>query len=394
MIVKRIKLHNWKNFQKCEVKLYDRCFIVGANASGKSNFIDALRFLRDISKQSGGLQRAVEERGGITKIRCLAARKLSNVAITVELGEPDIEELTWRYSLDFIHTGGGVMKNQVIIQSEEVYHYPTHKQILSRPLNTKDKEDNETLKYTYLEQPNSNREFRSLQAFFQNIEYINIIPQLVRESALITHFGSKDDYYGRLFLKKIANKNERTIKSYFSKINEFLVLAVPQLKELGLVKDEMGVPHLEVRYEHWRAKGSKQQEPQLSDGTLRLIGFLFALIDHSGVTLLEEPELNLHAGIVGKIPEFIAKVLRQKKQSRQIILTTHSYDILSNGGISADEVLLLQNTAEGTTVNRVSDIPDIQNILEAGLSMADAVIPATKPSNIERVSQVNLLSEK
>ncbi len=87
MIIRKIKLHNWKNFQNCEVDLTARCFIIGANASGKSNFIDALRFLRDVSKQSGGLQSAVEDRGGITKIRCLAARKQSNVAITVEIGE-------------------------------------------------------------------------------------------------------------------------------------------------------------------------------------------------------------------------------------------------------------------------------------------------------------------
>jgi predicted ATPase len=50
MILKKIKLHNWKNFQNCEVNLEERCFIIGANASGKSNFIDALRFLRDITK--------------------------------------------------------------------------------------------------------------------------------------------------------------------------------------------------------------------------------------------------------------------------------------------------------------------------------------------------------
>ena len=388
MIIKRINLRNWKNFQKCDVELSERCIVVGANASGKSNFIDALRFLRDISKQSGSLQSAVEERGGITKIRCLAARKNPSVSISVELGEPDSDELIWLYSLGFIHTGGGILKNQVKIQSEEVYHYPTKGKILDRSAKSR-REDEETLKYTYLEQPNSSKDFRELRHFFQNIEYLNIIPQLVRESASLSYSNSKEDYYGRNFLKKLSKMNEKTRKSYFKRINEFLILAVPQLKELGLVKDDMGVPHLEIRYEHWRAKGSKQQEPQLSDGTLRLIGFLFALIDNKGVILLEEPELNLHSGIIGKIPEFIAKVLRQKKTSRQTILTTHSYDILSNGGISPDEVLLLRNTAEGTTVDRVSDIEEIRAVFDAGLSMADAVIPVTKPENIDKMSQLD-----
>lgn len=39
MYISRIKLYNWKNFHDCEVVLSERCFIVGANATGKSNFL-------------------------------------------------------------------------------------------------------------------------------------------------------------------------------------------------------------------------------------------------------------------------------------------------------------------------------------------------------------------
>lgn len=56
MYISRIKLFNWKNFHDCEVVLSERCFIVGANATGKSNFLDVIRFMRDIVKQGGGLQ--------------------------------------------------------------------------------------------------------------------------------------------------------------------------------------------------------------------------------------------------------------------------------------------------------------------------------------------------
>lgn len=44
MIISKIELFNWKNFHRCEVGVQERCFVVGANAAGKSNFIDALRF--------------------------------------------------------------------------------------------------------------------------------------------------------------------------------------------------------------------------------------------------------------------------------------------------------------------------------------------------------------
>jgi len=388
MILKKIKLHNWKNFQNCEVDLTERCFIIGANASGKSNFIDALRFLRDIAKQSGGLQTAVEERGGITKIRCLAARTQTNVSITVELGNPNEAQNLWQYHLDFAHTGGGVIKSQVKINTEEVYSYQEKKYVLERS-NQTESEDEETLKYTHLEQATANRSFRELQAFFQNIEYLNVIPQLVRESSSVVASFTKEDYYGRNFLERLAKMNEKTRNSYFRRINQSLKIAVPQLEELQFVKDKMGIPHLEAKYVHWRAKGSKQQEMQFSDGTLRLIGFLFALLDNNGIILLEEPEINLHSGIISQIPEFISKIQRSKKakSDSQILITTHSYDILSASGISTDEVLLLQNTPQGTTIQKVSDIADIKPVVDAGLSIADAVIPYTKPEGIEQLTQ-------
>src|SRR5579864_8991403 len=87
MIISRLVLKNWRNFQSIDVQLTDRVFIIGPNASGKSNLLDALRFLRDITKPGGGLQHAIAQRGGISKIRCLAARKEPDVEIEVELSE-------------------------------------------------------------------------------------------------------------------------------------------------------------------------------------------------------------------------------------------------------------------------------------------------------------------
>ena len=389
MIISKIELFNWKNFHRCEVGVQERCFVVGANAAGKSNFIDALRFLRDVAKQGGGLQTAVRVRGGITKIRCLAAREQSNVKLAIELSESDSRELCWHYELNFKHTGGGIRENQVKIVSEKVFSGREQRYVLDRSAETLG-EDEETLKYTYLEQPNANKDFRVIQQFLQNVEYLNVVPQMVRESAWSSYSGDKEDYYGRNFLKRLALLNDNTRRSYFRKINEFLKLAVPQLEELSFVKDEIGVPHLEARYVHWRTRGSKQQEMQFSDGTLRLIGFLFALIDSNGVLLLEEPEINLHPGIVAQFPEFIAKIQRVKKGGRQVFITTHSYDILSNEGIAPEEVLLLTNSPEGTEVEVLSNVEKAKNILAAGFSMADVVMPLTKPWSIESMSHIKL----
>ena len=149
MIISKIELFNWKNFHRCEVGVQERCFVVGANAAGKSNFIDALRFLRDVAKQGGGLQTAVRVRGGITKIRCLAAREQSNVKLAIELSESDSRELCWHYELNFKHTGGGIRENQVKIVSEKVFSGREQRYVLDRSAETLG-EDEETLKYTYL----------------------------------------------------------------------------------------------------------------------------------------------------------------------------------------------------------------------------------------------------
>lgn len=383
MHISRLTLHNWKNFQHCTVDIPERCFIVGANATGKSNLLDALRFLRDVVRQGGGLQTAVEQRGGIRKLRCLAARTRTDVGIEIELSEDG--DIKWHYELYFKHSGGGIQKNEVTITHETVLrHGAARPDVLLDRTDTTDGEDADTLKFTHLEQPMANQNYREIRDFFEKIEYLNIIPQMVRESGSVVLTSGKEDYFGRNFLLRLARLNETTRKAYFRRINELLRLAVPQLEELTFVKDQMGIPHLEARYVHWRARGSKQNEMQFSDGTLRLIGFLFALLDGNGTVLLEEPEINLNSAIVAQIPEFIASIQRTRR--RQVIVTTHSYDLLANRGISSAEVLLLKNTDQGTTVTTASQLDSVQAELEAGFTVAEAVIPQTRPVNISDMS--------
>lgn len=57
MYISKVILKNWKNFKEVDVPIRDRVFVIGPNASGKSNFLDVFRFLRDISKPGGGYRR-------------------------------------------------------------------------------------------------------------------------------------------------------------------------------------------------------------------------------------------------------------------------------------------------------------------------------------------------
>ena len=83
----RVRLENWRNFGRVDVELADRVFLVGPNASGKSNFLDAFRFLHDIA--SSGLQSAVRSRRDISRLRNLSAPENADVVLSVTLGSDD-----------------------------------------------------------------------------------------------------------------------------------------------------------------------------------------------------------------------------------------------------------------------------------------------------------------
>ena len=76
MYISRIRVKNWRNFRSMDVELTENTYLIGPNASGKSNFLDIIRFVRDVvNPKGGGLQQAVDSRGGMKKLRCLAGRQ-------------------------------------------------------------------------------------------------------------------------------------------------------------------------------------------------------------------------------------------------------------------------------------------------------------------------------
>ena len=90
-IVKFSKIHveNWRNFTRVDVPLQQRMFLVGPNASGKSNLLDIFRFLRDLVRVGGGLEKAVDDRGGVSRLRSLAARRNPDIVIDVQIENGD-----------------------------------------------------------------------------------------------------------------------------------------------------------------------------------------------------------------------------------------------------------------------------------------------------------------
>ena len=138
-----VELENWRNFTKVAVDLQRRVFLVGPNASGKSNFLDAFRFLHDVVAVGGGFQQAVLKRGGVSRLRSLAARRYPVIAIQVQIGSDD-EPAVWEYEIHFTQDN----RQRPQITRERVAHQG--RELLERP-DDKDETDPERLTQTYLQ---------------------------------------------------------------------------------------------------------------------------------------------------------------------------------------------------------------------------------------------------
>jgi len=376
MRFRKLRLKNWKNFEDTgEIEILDRLFLVGPNASGKSNFLDAFRFLRDLV---ASFQEAVARRGGVGALRCLAAQRYPDIELRAELEAQDGKRWTYEVAFNQDKQRRPLLKREFIALNGGT--------LLDRP-NDDDRADPERLTQTHLEQVNVNREFRDLATFFTSIHYLHIVPQLVREpghSVDQTH-----DPFGGDFLEQVAKTPEKARQSRLGRIKAALQVAIPQLQEIELWRDARGMPHLRGKYEHWRAQGAWQTEGQFSDGTLRLMGILWAVMDGQGPLLLEEPELSLHPGVVRVLPQMLARA--QRRTGRQVFLSTHSPDLLNDEGIGLDEVLLLTPGRAGAEVRTAGSQQDICALLAGGLPLADAIIPVTAP---KQAAQLALFADR
>lgn len=377
MRFQELRLRNWRNFGNVNFELTNRVFIIGANAAGKSNLLDVFRFLKDVT--TNGLQKAVNARGGIKKLRYLNARNQNYIEVFVRLTD-DREEnsVEWTYTLQFNSAGGSHENRDINIKLEKIT-------CGSEILEDRRYQDGDYLsnQFTYLEQPAMNTKYRALYECFRGISYVNIIPQLIRESDSFVQSGAAEDFYGRNLLESISAAPKKSRDAKLKIINKILKLTVPQFSDLNYTQDEKGRPHLQVKYEHFRPQGAYQREDQFSDGTLRLLGIIWAILDGTGVLLLEEPELYLHSEIVKQLPMFIANAQKSKiVKNRQVIISSHSFDLLDTDTVDLDEIMVLESGKEGTVVKKASESEAARAKIAAGYTPAEAVIPRVTPKGI------------
>lgn len=380
MRITRVGASNWRNFKQLDFKLENRLFVVGPNAAGKSNLLDLFRFLSEVAGP-GGLATAIEQRGGISKVRSLFARNNAGGRLVLDVTLTDGDD-QWRYRLAIRGEKGGY--NRPIVHEEVVER--NGEKILSRP-DEWDKSDPERLTQTHLEQIAANQSFRVVAEYFVKTQYFHLVPQIIRDPGRVT--SASGDPYGSDFIANMNAVSPRTQASWFGRMEKALQAAVPEFESLRLESDKAGRPHLVAGFRNWREKPTRQNEADFSDGTLRLIGLLWTLVSapkNSGVVLLEEPELSLNASIVRTLPTVLA--VAQRDQQLQVVLSTHSPEILDDEGVRALEILVLEVTDDGTQAHLLSEIPNVAGELIAKLPKSEIVASLISPQDLSGLVDV------
>lgn len=375
MRITHVAASNWRNFKTLDFPLENRLFVVGPNASGKSNLLDLFRFVGDIASSGGGLTSAIERRGGISKVRSLFARNNQGGRLIVDFALADGDD-HWRYRLAVKGEKGGL--NRPIVDQERVEL--NGEVLLDRP-DENDLDDAARLTQTHLEQIVTNQRFRALADYFAKVQYFHLVPQIIRDPSRIG--ANSGDPYGSDFIAQMNAVPANTRAAWFRRMESALRAAVPEFQSLRLEVDSAGRPHLIAGYQNWRESPARQSEADFSDGTLRLIGLLWTLISapaNGGVLLLEEPELSLNSAIVRTLPTVLAAA--QRDRSLQVVLSTHAPELLDDEGVRAAEVLVLRVTSDGTVAQVLSEIQEVAGEVAASLPTSDTVDSLIAPQDL------------
>lgn len=375
----RLRLTNWRNFRDADIPLQPRTFVVGPNASGKSNLLDALRFLRELAEEGGGLQRAVSAlRGSLKAIRSLHARGQTDVTLGIDA--VDDQGWTWTYELTLAESSRAPVGTFVRAELARRSRGAHAEALWSR---TPRDEDPEERRQTWLEQRSKNKAVRELAQFFASIDYSHIVPQVVREQRRPPD-PRRHDPFGSDLVEDIARTTPKEQKRRLRLVNDAMKAVLPQLENIRVDHDVVGKPHLKASYRHWRGVAANQGEEQFSDGTLRLIGLLWTLGARGGPILLEEPEISLHEDAVRQLPVLLHRVA--SASGRQVIVSTHSEALLSDPGIEPREVIWLETTVEDTKVRSGDSVPALVSLAEAGVSLGRTLTSMTRPTDIAQLS--------
>ena len=340
-LITRVILKNYKSVAKCDVRLEPLMFLVGPNGSGKSNFLDALRFVSDALNTS--LDHALRDRGGIHEVRRRSGGHPNHFSIYLEFRLPDGTAGEYAFRIGARPQGGYEVQSEecrlsrpVALAAESFYKVQVGK-VIATSLATAPAAASDRL---YLVNVSGLDEFRPLYDALTHMAFYNLNPDRIRDlqspdagEVLRRDGGNLASVLGRL---------ERDSPGLKSRIEEYLSKVVPGIR--GFEAKPIG-PKETIIFRQ-EVTGSKQPwhffAANMSDGTLRALGILVALLQPSNgqehrvpLVGIEEPEIALHPAAARVLRDSIRDACRRT----QVLVTSHSPDLLDDKDISDTEIL-------------------------------------------------------
>ncbi len=354
-LLRRVVLRNYKSIAACDVSPAQLTFLVGPNGSGKSNFLDALSFVADSLQHS--LDHALRTRGGITEVRRKSSGHPTHFGMRVEF---DVGVATghFAFTVDARKGGGYGLQDEecvVLPRDDAPPHYyrvssgevkssvPTFPAVSPRRLALASASGLPAFRPVY--------DALSLSGFY------DLNPAAIRtmQSPDPGELLSRDGGNVASVLDRIARRSPQAKKM----IEEYLGKIVPGIA--GVDRKSVGpVETLEFRQ---RVTGAQHpwrfHSASMSDGTLRAIGLLVALFQTNGrrsegrsLVGVEEPEAALHPGAAG----IIVDALGHAAERKQVLVTSHSADLLDEEEIGGGRVLAVVSEDGITRIGPLDEV--------------------------------------
>lgn len=343
----RVLLRNYKSIGHCDVRLGPLTYLVGANGSGKSNFLDALHLVRDAL--AGSLENALNERGGLPEVRRRSSGHPTHFGIRLEFvlgdGQPgyyafNIGALPGRgYEVQkeecsFRFMGAGAhfkIERGLLLETSE----PTFPSVTSDRL--------------ALVSASGMTAFRPVFDALTSMGFYNLNPKVMREPQK-PQDGRMLKSEGQNIVSVIGHlKNVEPGR--LMEIQNYLQTVVPMVH--GFERKQMGpLETLQFRQDMAGAKHPWHFLAQnMSDGTLRALGVLTALFqgnkDHSPSLIgIEEPETALHPAASAALREALSKA----SEHSQVMVTSHSPELLDDREIAAEQFLAVVSEGGETKI--------------------------------------------
>ncbi len=350
-MIKRVQIQNYRSIAKVVVDLGQFTVLVGPNGAGKSNFVDALSFVTDALSTT--LTNALEQRGGINEVRRRSLGHPTNFGISLALELNGGHWTTYGFEVKSMPEGTFVVNRECCQIGSPKATRPLHyynveeNQFTTNVPGLSPKVEPDRLGLTVV---SAAAEFRPVYDALTQMRLYSIVPERVRalQQPSPERILRADGRNAATVLREL----QRRVPNDYEQLCLYLSKVVPGVTKVGY-KQFGPMESIEFYQDVGESDLWRFNALNMSDGTLRVLGILLAMYQNPAPSLvaIEEPEATIHPGAIGALVD----ILRIGQTRTQIIITTHSPEILNHKNIKAEQIRAVESY-HGNTIISTLDI--------------------------------------